>query len=397
MENTNGTGAINTSNYNTITNDNTKPIQKTAIKVVNDQNKQLPLAKGYFSEDGTVFPDESIILRGLTIIKDNPSIGVTGQDIRKQWIKHYTNEGQCKVTTFSHTLPIFQPKDMTITAILQHYKKKYDINIYYINNNVKNSIGKLVQQLKNKEQIGVITNISDKKWHMTPVVISKNNDHIYIVTLDSIDRKNYSFWRFFSSTEKLIETCGTQHCHLFHAGIPRQQDMYSCINDAIIVLKDALRKPNLINDLLKTSKTVDVTYNDKNNGKTVYQVVIAEFPKYLYKTVQNKKLLDELTTEDLQTSLTAESTDVSSIKVKKTLQTHFNKYNRTLTVMKKTVTYGDSIETKTQQDYWQVNTYLQTKPYRMLVKSFEEIADSNGKINQEIATKLMEKYVNPSF
>ena len=99
----------------------------------------------------------------------------------------------------------------------------------------------------------------------------------------------------------------------------------------------------------------------------------------------------------MQTSLTAESTDVSSIKVKKTLQTHFNKYNRTLTVMKKTVTYGDSIETKTQQDYWQVNTYLQTKPYRMLVKSFEEIADSNGKINQEIATKLMEKYVNPSF
>jgi hypothetical protein len=33
----------------------------------------------------------------------------------------------------------------------------------------------------------------------------------------------------------------------------------------------------------------------------------------------------------------------------------------------------------------------------MLVKSVEEIADANGEINQEIATKLVDKYVNPSF
>jgi hypothetical protein len=33
----------------------------------------------------------------------------------------------------------------------------------------------------------------------------------------------------------------------------------------------------------------------------------------------------------------------------------------------------------------------------MAVKSFDEITDSNGKINQETATKLVSKYVNPSF
>ena len=109
MENTNSIGAINTSNYNTITNDKTKPIQKTAIKDVNDQNKKLLLVKGHFSEDGTVFPDECIILRGLNIIENNPDIGNIEQDIRTQWSAN-TNGigGQFKKTTFTHNLPIFQ-------------------------------------------------------------------------------------------------------------------------------------------------------------------------------------------------------------------------------------------------------------------------------------------------
>ena len=44
--------------------------------------------------------------------------------------------------------------------------------------------------------------------------------------------------------------------------------------------------------------------------------------------------------------------------VQKTLQTHFDKYNRVLPVMRKTITFGlfDDTETKTEQN-WQVNTY----------------------------------------
>jgi hypothetical protein len=398
MENIDSTGAINTSNYNTITKDNTKPIQKTAIKAVNDQNKKLPLVKGHFSEDGTVFPDECIILRGLNIIENNPDIGNIEQDIRTQWSAN-TNGigGQFKKTTFAHNLPIFQSMHMGMAIIAEHYKNKYNIDIYFIDHNVKYLIGNLVKQLKNSEQVGVITNAIPETGHITPLIISKKNEEIYIVTLDSINKKHDGFWCFFSSPTKLIEICGTQHCHLLHAGILRQQDMYSCISDAIIILKNALRKPNLIADLLKTSKTVEVTCDDKDSDKTVYQVLLAEFPKFLYKTVQNRQLLDQLTTEDLQTSLISEPTNVSPTKQQKTLQTHLIKYCRILTVLRDITDYGDKYKKLKTKQNWLVNTYLQTKPYRMLVKSVEEIADSNGEINQEIATKLIDKYVNPSF
>jgi hypothetical protein len=267
---------------------------------------------------------------------------------------------------------------------------KYNIDIYFITQDIQNSIGNLVKQLKNGEQIGVVARLTTR--HDNPLIICKNNEEIYIVVMDYLKIKDDSFWGFFSSPSKLIEVFGTEHCHLLHAGIPRQQDTYSCINDATIILKNALRKPNLINDLFNTSQTVDVTYDDEVNGKTCYQVGVAEFPKFLYKTVQNKQLLDELTTEDLQTHL-KQSTDISS----KTVQTHLNKYNRVLTVLRETTSRGSpGTNTNTVKD-WEVNTYLQTKPYRMVVKSFDKIADSNGKINQETATKLVNKYVNPSF
>jgi hypothetical protein len=398
MDNTSSVGTISTLDYNTIANDNTKPIQEIDIKVVNNQNKQLIIAEGYFSEYGTVFSHESIILRGLTIIKENPDIGVTVEDIRKQYIKNNNTGDQYKETKFKHTLPIFQPKHMSMAVIAEHYKNKYNINIYFINTDVINSISKLVKQLKNGEKIGIIAKVSSRIWHMTPLVISKNNEEIYIVTMDSVNITDDNSWSFVFFN--LIESCGTQQCHILHAGIPRQQDHYSCMNDAIIILKDALRKPNLINELLKTNKKIYVTYNasdDEENGKTCYQVGIVEFPEFLYKTVQNKESLDKLTTKDLQSPL-KQKIDISSNMVHKTLQTHLNKYTRVLSVMRKTITinHGDVKKTNTEKD-WQVNTYLQTKPYRMLVKSFDEIANANGKLNQETATKLVNKYVNPSF
>ena len=393
MENTNSLGTIKILDNNTIANDNTKPIQQIAIKAVNNQNKQLPLTVGCFSEDGTVFPYESIIHRGLSIIENNPNIGNIEEDIRKQWHKNMDDtDYQLKETKFKHILPIFQPKSMGVAVIAEHYKNKYNIDIYFIDNNAQNLIGKLVKQLKNGEQVGIIANVIPKRAHMTPLIVAKKNDKVYIVTMDSINVKSDSFWCFLSSPTKLIEICGTQHCYLLHAGIIRQQDMYSCINDAIIVLKNALRKPNLIDDLLKTSKTMEVTCDDKDSGKTVYQATHVEFPKFLYKTVQNRQLLSKLTPEDLQTPLTVEST-----KEQKTLQTHLNKYNRILSVLREFTVSGYRYKRRKTEQFWQINTYLQTKPYRMLVKSVDEITGANGKINQETAIKLMEKYVNPSF
>jgi hypothetical protein len=397
MENTSSLSTINVLNYNTIANNNTKPIQEIDIKVANNQHNQLPLARGYFAYDGTVFPHESIILRGLNIIENNPDIGNIETDIRTHWSANTDGEGgQIKETTFIHNLPIFQPDYMGMAIIAEYYKNKYNIDIYFIDQNVQDLIGKRVKQLKNGEQVGIIANVTSGTEHVTPLIVAKKNDKVYIVTMDSINIKSDSFWCFLSSPAKLIEICGTQHCHLLHAGITRQQDMYSCINDAIIVLKNALRKPNLINDLLKASQTMEVTCYDKYSAKTVYRISRVEFPKFLYKTVQNRQLLYGLTLEDLQTPLTVESTAVSSEKMQKTLQTHLKKYSKILSVLRKiTDSSNEYKETNTKQN-WLVNTYLQTKPYRMLVKSVDEITGDNGEINQETARKLMKKYVNPS-
>jgi hypothetical protein len=59
-------------------------IQKTPeinSKVAGNQTK------GQFLDSGIVLPHEDIILKGLKIVKENPSIGLLRQDVRKTYIK----------------------------------------------------------------------------------------------------------------------------------------------------------------------------------------------------------------------------------------------------------------------------------------------------------------------
>jgi hypothetical protein len=181
-----------------------------------------------------------------------------------------------------------------------------------------------------------------------------------------------------------------------HSDIQRQKDCYSCINDAFIVLKDALTIPELITLYFNNSK-INATYKlDTINNKINIQASIIEYPKFLYKTMQNKQLLDELTTEDLQTNL-KQSTIIELVAQQKTLQQHFNEYNRMIEVEKKIIIERCCFNTKKVNKKWEVNSYLQVKGYRMLVRSFELIDNSSGKIDQSKAELLVKTYVNPEY
>jgi hypothetical protein len=340
--------------------------------------------KSLFSETVIAFPHEDIIDKALKIINKNIYIGTSYDNTRKSIL------GKYKKITFNYTLPIFKPSEACIAAIAHHYNKKYNIEIYYVDKNTKDLLYKLAQQLPNGKQIGVIAILHPHSIHVTPLVFSKNNNKLYIVSIDSVSNSRSSQRILEESYLNLIKIYGEQNCHLLYAGTNRQTDGYSCINDAFVILKDALRKSNLIDDLVN-SITEDIT-NDNKDEKS-YKISIAPFPKFLYKTVQNKKLLDKLTTEDLQTPLN-KSTDIPSRKGIKTLETHFKKYNRNIVATSYMYDYNNSGNNNGIAKNWEVNTYLQIKAYRMLARAFKIIENRSGYIDYSKTSKIERRYIN---
>jgi hypothetical protein len=362
-------------------------IQKTSeinSRVTSNQTK------GQFLASGVVFPHEDIILRSLKIVKENPSVAKLKEDFRIIEVKHEEFTEGIEIT-FNHHLKILQPSQITMAAIADTYKNKYNIDIYIITSKITDSLFNLVQQLDNSSKIGVI--LKDYEGHFIPVIFSKCDDKLSIVALDGIRIKPSIYDLIEDIYVKSIQKHGGNKCRLLYAGGNRQKDGYSCINDAFIILKDALRKPNLINELFANSE-IKHDCNDKTNID--YQVNIAEFPKSLYKSVQNKQFLDELSPEELQMPL-KEVTSTSTKLATKTLKTHLDKYNCSIIAHKLSIIYGPKNIITRCDKKWVVNFYLQIKGYRMLVKAFKAIDDGSGKVNQERADALMKKYVNPSF
>jgi hypothetical protein len=347
--------------------------------------------KGQFLKSGVVFPHEDIILRGLEIVKENPSVASLRPDVRKRNIEF--NEE--RTTTFKHKIKILQLSKISMAAIADTYKNKYNINIYIITYNIYYRLLNLAQQLDNSEKIGVVLDLEGgyEGRHVTPVILSKSNNELSIVVLDSVFTIPKIQGVIESTYVKLMQEYGETKCHRLYVEGGRQKDEHSCINDAFIILKDALRKPNLINELFANSEIKQERYHETIKD---YQINIAEFPKSLYKSVQNKQWLDKLTPEELQTPL-KEVASISTKLATKTLKTHLDKYNCKITAHRKLFIYSYTNVRKEYDIDWIVNFYLPIKGYRMLVKAFQAIDDGSGKVNQERADALMKKYINPSF
>jgi diadenosine tetraphosphate (Ap4A) HIT family hydrolase len=345
---------------------------------------RLFVSKGRFSKYDLVFPHEEIISRGIEIVEANPYIGSTKTDIRE---KNLGSSRGTVTTSFDHSLPIFAPENSTVCAIIDHYKQKYNVYIYFVTSQIENAIYRLTEQLENEKYIGIIANSPCHPGHVTPVIINKKDDNIFLLRFDAISDYTAIDSNLAEARNKLINKHGYQ-VTIINVGPEYQADYISCRIGAVSLLKDALRCPSLM-DYFKNLKKYT---SDDEKEFIKNDVSSAELPKFLFKIVQSKSLLDSLTTEDLQEPLKTAITNMKN--PDKTLQTHLNKYNRDITVRIKKHIYTPSCITNRVVS-WQVNTYLQTKAYRLAVKAFDILEGENGKKDEAMNEKLMRQYFNP--
>jgi hypothetical protein len=351
-----------------------------------------------FSTVAIAFPHENYIQQGLQIIKNNPDIGKLQVDTR-DYENMDRNIYTSVTTTFNHDFKIFFPSDTHMVAAVAYYKKKYDINIHIVCEVQAYKTYELIQQLNDGEQLGVIARPAQFIAHVTPLIISKQGEDIFIIVLDSVDDRPefaYIIEDFFK--EKLINPDDKKNYHLILADGDRQADSYSCRNDAFIILKDALRKPNVVSYFEPFKQELSGEfYQSSADDKFVFKTYSVQLPLFLFKTIQIDTVLANFTDEDKSTIL-----KISKDGDIKTLQTHLDKYKRSVVATTTTeISYENQVnpetntydqEVITEEKKCIINVYLQMKGFLMLVTVFPELSDAEGKIDASKQELLLSKY-----
>jgi hypothetical protein len=276
-----------------------------------------------------------------------------------------------------------------MAAAANYYKNKYGVNIHIVCESPAKKTYDLMQQLNDCEQLGIIARPAKFMKHVTPLIISKKNEDIFIISLDSVDKNPvfiYGIEKFFK--EKLMNPDDKKNYHLILVDAKRQADPISCRNDALIILKDALRKPNVVSYFEPSSKKVSTCeYQTSANSSVVLARYQAKLPAFLFKTVQINSTITNFTDKDKSTVL-----KISAKGYTKTLKTHLDQYNRTVMVTKVTKFLYQSATTSVTNHKWLVNEYLLIKGFLMLVKAFRELDDGTGKIDVSKQELLLSEY-----
>jgi hypothetical protein len=282
-----------------------------------------------------------------------------------------------------------------MVAAAAYYKNKYGINIHIVCEQKANKTYDLMQQLTDGEQLGIIARPCISRTHVTPLIISRKGEDIFIIALDSV----YEESDFIPSIEiifknNLITPDDKKNYHLIITSGRRQADFHSCRNDALIILKDALKRPDVVSCFQAFTKRVDSdVYQASANNRVILSTYDTKLPAFLFKTMQINKELTNFTDQDKDTVL-KRSADGHI----KTLQTHLDKYKRTVIATKKTeIIYEDSDTTSITEHKWPVNAYLQIKGFLILVKAFPELADDAGKIDIDKQKRLLGEYFYTDF
>jgi hypothetical protein len=206
---------------------------------------------------------------------------------------------------FNNSVKIFFPTDIHMVVAAAYYKKKYGINIHIVCEHKANKTYDLMQQLNDGEQLGIIARISRYLPHVTPLIISRKGEDIFIVSLDSVDKNSafiYSIERIFK--ENLTNSDDRKSYHLILVDSKRQADEVSCRNDALFILKDALRKPNIVSYFEPISEKISAyEYQTSANSSVILAKYQAKLPKFLFKTVQISTVITNFTNENKSTVL----------------------------------------------------------------------------------------------
>jgi hypothetical protein len=388
-------------------NNTTKPVevltntesQVVASKDENNVNFVKQEVKSIASTVAIAIPAKDYIQQGLQIMGSNSTIGRAIVDIRTRDYTDVNGIESTITTEFNNSVKIFFPTDIHMVAAAAYYKKKYGINIHIVCEHKANKTYDLMQQLNDGEQLGIIARISRYLPHVTPLIISRKGEDIFIVSLDSIDIMPTfvsGVKDFFK--ENLMDIEDKKSYHLILVDAKRQADLYSCRNDAIIILKDALRKPDVVSCFQSFTKRVDAdVYSASDDDRVVLSTYDANLPAFLYKTVQINTMIINFNKQDRDTVL--KTSKAGKIK---TLQTHLDEYKQNVTV-KKVIHIKCNIRQNSATgfnrdsmvvDYkqWVVNGFLQEKGFRVLVKSFSELNDGTGKIDKDKQKLLLSEY-----
>ncbi len=404
---TSATSAITTSVFLNNANNTKKPVEvlrntESQVAASNDVNKEHLVkqnAESTFATATVVVPSKNPFQEGLDIIENNPDIGKVKVDVREY--EHTDKNGiyTSTTTTFNHNPQIFFPSDTCMAAAAAYYKNKYGIHIHIVCEVQAHKTYELIQQLNDGEQLGIIARSAQYVVHVTPLIISKQGEDIFIIVLDSIDDRpefSYIIENFFK--EKLINPDDKKNYHLILVDGDRQADSYSCRHDALIILKDALKKPDLLSYFRPCEQQViSDCYQSSEDDNFVFKAYSMQLPMFLFKTVQISSVLAKFTDEDKSTVLkTSKDGEV------KTLQTHFNKHKSSVIVTRrKYIIYGNrknpitniyDEEVTTENKNWLINEFLRIKGFVKLPTLFKELDDGTGKIDTTKERLLLSKH-----
>lgn len=368
-------------------------------------------------------PRSGSIESAKDILSRHPELGILCKDERM----HRKDSYDFCETTFRPAIDIVYPSDLMLASIADYYKTKYDINIkivsHYINlddyarpfdnpdySDVLQSLTELAEELTDDSQVGVIVRFASA--HATPIIISKYHQKCHLIVMDCLGLENaacYSmnpiFYTICKVVNKINSKCGEQRYFPVFTDLQRQSDNYSCKNDALLMLKDALRE-NIMDKLDFYQESLESVLKIPFKLKLPASALVARLPIFLHKTVQRKDVLDKISPQAKRRPFRKTVTPTTATK---NLHHHLRRHTHQFTAVRtrnqrlfaeesrmasekdpNPILWETTVEEKT----WQINTYLQQKPLKWVVKAYERLKAEDGKIDPAVRKKLLNLYIH---
>ncbi len=362
----------------------TQELLDLAIAAENLEN--LAVKKQGFDETSDTVHDEvnselvqnlplmSGIKSATDLLTTHPELGVLKEDVRK-----VDEPGNTRITTFKNGSQIVFPSELALAAAASYYNDKYDIDITVSGFfNIKPLVEKMMASYDGDFQSGVLVNVdpgNDADSHFIPLVISRRAGKVDIVVLDSAAHQMQGALYVLSMA---IENC--QVTFVDHTK-KRQADYHSCRNDAMLVVKNALKFEDFMTRFEKESKMSMAGF-----------VRHASLPPFMSRTIQNAKKMKDFSPEEMEMDIRPDKSKKSH--EKKSLSEHYQRYTHSLqaSIDHK---YEDNTGShhKKYDKTWDVNRYLQEKGYSLICKAFSQLDDGNGGIDQKKKESIVEKHI----
>ena len=307
-----------------------------------------------------------VIGKATEIINKYPELGWLHDDER------VSGSGSIEqTTTFKHNCKVVFLSVYSMAADAAYYKGKYGVDIRVVAaRHLKELIENIVREKNSNFQMGLIIKSPTKAYHYLPAILGSINGDISIVFMDSLAPD--------CGEQFLLET--PEFCKKIYFVPPkrRQKDNISCRSDAILILKDALRRKDVISSI----------NSDVHSERTKYYLRNTALLPFMSKTIQDHETIKKISPERRNCNLLPTSNHSSN----KTLQDSFDKYLRDVTAIVKIKSAKKGQVPEEREKKWQVNMYLQIKGYDLVCKAFSQLTDKSGNFNPEKMQEIIGAY-----